>query len=826
MTAPATFVASGTFYSPTGTTEAGTVTFTPLSRSTPSGNVVPQTPIQVSVPSTGVLSQTLIQGVVYSVVEQFGSGIPVAYTIPGTGNIDLSSVSSLVTSQVIANAYQGAYSAGTTYQIGQIVSFNGQNWVLTAAAPAGSTPSTVSTYWLSLGGAAGAAYASKLGLTLPPGSVIGTLLGRQEVAAAYATGQAPATTDKAKVIVEQRGVPGLLDYVWMAYNPAAAQLDAVEQNGRIRIFLDNETTPSVDVSINDFFMYAEQAGPFDAGLVGRTDRNSGSNLAAYQAAPAGSAKRYLFAPFQSYCRVEYVNKAATPGNLATWCQAHIAQLAGPASGVAQTYKVFSNGDTLEPSLLPPTGDPGGPYTAGVNPTVPVTPGQTTICDISGSAGQLESVWVAVRTNGNNDAWYEGNFEITIDGAAEAQYLTTGGEDFFDGGFGLQAVQIGAQPAGQGGGDAQSGSNITAYRFFTFQPIQFANSLKIVWNVGQLGQGTWVDSSLGASGFAGVWLTAPPAVAYKKIAGVTPNVGVATPYNQDLFTTLTNGTALNGRAAPADGQVAAASAWNANAAWLGDGAGHAVLTGSAPFDPIANVQLAAGIGTDYWAETAVQMTTPTTTTGGAITNSATALVMGVGKYAALGSPAVPFDIQIDQEILQVSAADNTAANWTVARGRRTNDNGGTAGVAHASGAAVALMSGVPEMQFVARRSALSGGFADGVGIRLQRISNYNWLVKSMDGSNPVGDVKIDRGRNLHGVNVQLAILAVGNVIETYWKLTTETLWQPVTRWTTAVGVSGNMVIGFDYFGTNDADGLTPKGGERFLADYVKARQVTS
>jgi Concanavalin A-like lectin/glucanases superfamily len=77
--------------------------------------------------------------------------------------------------------------------------------------------------------------------------------------------------------------------------------------------------------------------------------------------------------------------------------------------------------------------------------------------------------------------------------------------------------------------------------------------------------------------------------------------------------------------------------------------------------------------------------------GGITSTATTLNLdsgptqtGQGQYFQLRDPAVPFILQIDSELMQVTAATAGSASWTVTRGFN-----GTSAIAHAAGAAVIL-----------------------------------------------------------------------------------------------------------------------------------------
>lgn len=96
MAAPTTILATGTYYTSAGVLAAGTVTFNPVARSTPSSDVVPGTIITATV-TAGALSQALVSGVAYNVTENIvgptGAITNTSFQIPGTANVDLSTVS-------------------------------------------------------------------------------------------------------------------------------------------------------------------------------------------------------------------------------------------------------------------------------------------------------------------------------------------------------------------------------------------------------------------------------------------------------------------------------------------------------------------------------------------------------------------------------------------------------------------------------------------------------------------------------------------------------------------------------------------------------------
>lgn len=654
-----------------------------------------------------------------------------------------------------------------------------------------------------------------LGWIVPDAIFSLKVMGRQEVAAGVRQAIDPSG-DKPNVIFESRGEPGVLDYVWLAMSAAA--VDPLENLGRIRVYLDDEDTPAVDVSINDFFMSAEQNDTFGTPVVGRTYRVG--NLATYQGAPATGYYRYLFAPFQGYCRVEYVNRGTVQPAL--WMQASAVLLSGPITGAAQSYTILTN-DTQTAELLPPGVDPAGnAYAVATNPAYASSNGvppanKLTICSVDG-AGVLESVWVAVGGAISGQVWIEANMEIYVDGETRPSWISTGGEDIFNGAFGV--VAEGGFPAG-GSQDGVAASP-TWYRFFLgHDRVRFTDGLVVKMNVGQRGQQSglsWPTGNFAISGFAGVWLTEPPTENYRKITGVTTGYDGDPEVADDFAGSAGN---LNGRAAPADGETPGGSAWVSDAGWQITGSGAAQITGLLTDAGDARFNLGSALGgTDYWLEGRVSITEPTALTNGTMTTNTTNLPVAAGQLAALGTPSAPFDVQIDTEIMTVTVAANTAGNWTVTRGQRLAD-GGVAGSTHSSGATVRLCDGSggsgPEVGIAARSLASGSGLGDSIIVELQRVGPYYWIVKTRDGFDNPQSLKIDRGVDLNGVDVDLAVLVRGTKAVAYWKFSDESRWQPVGSWTTVHGAVGQNYAGLWYWAA--AQGATAKVSRLYARTLV-------
>ena len=199
----------------------------------------------------------------------------------------------------------------------------------------------------------------------------------------------------------------------------------------------------------------------------------------------------------------------------------------------------------------------------------------------------------------------------------------------------------------------------------------------------------------------------------------------------------------------------------------------------------------------------------------LTTNTTTLPVAAGAYAALGSPATPFDVQIGQEIQTVSAASNSAGNWTVTRNVRVYDGSTAGAVNHPSGSTIKLISGYPEIYLAGRSTAAGSGQGAAASVGIKRLSAYNWSVNVRDGFDCVAAARINNGKDLNGVQVDVALLCRSSKITAYWKWADRTFWQPITSWTPTNGAAGNLWVGLDAIGFALATGQF---------DYVRIRQL--
>ena len=268
----------------------------------------------------------------------------------------------------------------------------------------------------------------------------------------------------ATILCEVIGRSGVLREVWHAVSAGGNGITSFsESGGRVKVYVNDATTPHIDMTLNDFFMYGTRGGVFDTPYFGRTAREANGDSGAY---------RRLHIPFQKYLRVELVN---TTG-------AAVAPVYGSATytiddGENETYHLIGS-------------------RANRNPYERIT-----VCDVSG-AGQLESLYIAGRSTESGDyAFLEGNVEIYVNGSTSPQILSSGAEDFFAGAW--YRVPSGGFPTGRAGDPDYSGSSIALWKFFSDQPVVFESGLKVIVNVGQRTQGTMKAAWYDLAAYAGV-----------------------------------------------------------------------------------------------------------------------------------------------------------------------------------------------------------------------------------------------------------------------------------------------------------------------------------
>lgn len=375
-------------------------------------------------------------------------------------------------------------------------------------------------------------------------------LGKAHISAANPTGL------KRVILAESWNTPGVLKHIWVASSDGDATMAGfAEDGGTIRIYVDDATTPVVNMTLNDFFAYSPLAGEFSNRRIGRTKRGGGES----------SAYRYVHMPFKKYLRVEVENTSSN--DVIFFGSADYSLINDYANlGTQQlNYKVL-----------------------GVQNLAAAQYQQLTVVDIDGN-GQLESIWLALNAASGDTGILEGNIEIFVDNETYPSWRSSGTEDAFNGGW--YNVPVGGFPAGRAGDSTLSGTNASFYRFFIDDPIYFSTHIKINIHAGQHNQGTITSSTVSLSAFAGIWTNTSQTIGYTAVDTV------ASPILNDQFTYAAG--ALNGATWNQDGSRTQAQSTGSSITFAYDGASAGQDTRAAR----KGVTLPA----NYWVETRGRIT---------------------------------------------------------------------------------------------------------------------------------------------------------------------------------------------------------------------------
>jgi hypothetical protein len=486
-----------------------------------------------------------------------------------------------------------------------------------------------------------------------------------EQGVAYASGSSPSGS-KQMVIAEVWDQPGVLSHIWLACsNGGGTSGDQAfpEAGSVIRIFLDNDTTPTISCSLGEFFGYYPLAGTFSTPRIGRTANGSSQDTAAY---------RYLWAPFQSYMRVEIENTTSSDVD-AVYASARYS-LINSFSSVGSSQLSYQQAQYVNASQALNT-----PFTA---------------CDITG-VGQLESILIYFNGASSGDVGVlEGNLEFYVDGNSTPSFVASGTEDAFNGGW--YTLAVGGYPAGVAGTSGESGFGISMYRFFIDDPIFFNTELKVVYSAGQSSEGSVTDSSVAVGVQVGYWLDTAQTLSYTSMDQsatplFTPPAISGNSVPSWITTSIGTWSVNNGQLVQSDSTAGGAPGYG--------GANAAVNNYTAP--------------TNFWTETTVQITDSSTN---------------------------------NQEAI-LFAAPSVGADYL---GNR-------------------------------------------VAVELKRTNSKNqWVIATRDGFSTTNQIGVGSGRDLTNVQVDLALKVVGTTISAYWRLTGDTSWHSLCKWTT--GITGLSTVG--------------------------------
>ena len=345
-----------------------------------------------------------------------------------------------------------------------------------------------------------------------------------ELGTVYTTASGPVGS-KPQVLAEEWDKPGVLREIWVATD-SGGQLQNVsnyqESGSVIRIFIDDDTTPVLEMSMGDFFMYYPMCGKFSNKRIGRT------HVDPSEAGLFSGAYRHLWMPFQKYLRVEVENISP-----ATSCISY-------GAAIYSTVDEFSTFGNQQLSAQVAIG--GGEEWPLQTPM--------TIVDIDGS-GQIEAAHYRVKAEGvANGGLVEGNMLIFIDNEVRPSFRSSGGEDWPSGSWG--DIPIGGYPGGAAGGsgypgldEEEGGAGISFYNFFEQTPIFFSTHLKVVMWPGQPHQGEVTATEGDVRGTIYYWLDEPAEdISYTVVdTDATPLYSPGTPINgsNPAWTTAVAGT---------------------------------------------------------------------------------------------------------------------------------------------------------------------------------------------------------------------------------------------------------------------------------------------
>jgi hypothetical protein len=286
--------------------------------------------------------------------------------------------------------------------------------------------------------------------------------------------------DKRAVVAEVTDSPGVITRLWSAVAAWSntTRESFIEDEGIVRIYLDDDTTPAVEVPINQFFIYAARADSY------WTQRHGHKRLS-----DKADNWRSVWMPYRHYMRVEVENQSS-----------------------ADTSAFYFGVDYRQTDDIGPYAS----YTMKSSKTTAAEQGdEVTIAEIAGS-GQIEAITVAYDTDdADKYGFLEGNIQVFVDGEPSASITSSGVEDFFNGAF--YDMPIGAYPAGRAGPSDLSGSHVCMYRFFPDDPISFASSVRVVAPAGQRTQSDDAfPTSVDVSGTVSAWLVSPTGVNYDRV----------------------------------------------------------------------------------------------------------------------------------------------------------------------------------------------------------------------------------------------------------------------------------------------------------------------
>ncbi|MBT9333034.1 glycoside hydrolase family 172 protein [Paracidobacterium acidisoli] len=252
--------------------------------------------------------------------------------------------------------------------------------------------------------------------------------------------------------------PGIVSHVWMTI------ADSEEWSLKkivLRMYWDNETDPSVETPVGDFF-----------GL-GLGDYHNWQS-AMLSVAPEKALNSFFPMPFQHHARITITNQGSQPIHSLYW---NIDYRAYPHPLPADTLYFHAQYHQAQPNhgafnTWTSNGDPA------VNSRTNLTGEDNYVFLDAKGRGQYVGVTLSVLQNQDN-WWGEGDDMFFVDGEKKPSIAGTGSEDYFLGAwdFGSHAFSYPLYGAPYIEGDEHEGSRASVYRFHLDAPITFTRSIR-------------------------------------------------------------------------------------------------------------------------------------------------------------------------------------------------------------------------------------------------------------------------------------------------------------------------------------------------------------
>ncbi len=234
--------------------------------------------------------------------------------------------------------------------------------------------------------------------------------------------------------------PGVINRIWFT-------LDSRDPNYLrkilIRMYWDDETTPSVDVPLGDFFGCGFRYQPYISLYLGMT---------------SGGFVCYFPMPFEKSARMEIINETDQEV-YSFYYQIDYQSLEGYLDRSVAYFHAYWNRDIRT--------------NYDSNYTVLQTTGQ----------GHVVGVNLNIQSYDGSLSFLEGNEMVYTDGEIKPSIVGTGTEDFFSGGWYFASGEFAGPYHGLIMKDDSLG-RISAYRFFINDPIPFKKSINFTFEHGQ------------------------------------------------------------------------------------------------------------------------------------------------------------------------------------------------------------------------------------------------------------------------------------------------------------------------------------------------------